>query len=136
MNKLQQPQKQLFFLQNILVYTYNKWYNKELKKVVKISSNIFGAVVAFLIGTLIALANYSLSKHMLKKKPQFFATTHVLRQVLVVAYLVVIYCFGGYTPYNITWLLVGGCLGVTLPTFYFTFKLVKINDKKEDDTNG
>lgn len=136
MNKHQQPQKRLLFLQNILVYTYNKWYNKELKKVVKISSNIFGASVAFLIGTLIALANYSLSKYMLKKKPQFFATTHVLRQVLVVAYLVVIYCFGGYTPYNITWLLVGGCLGVTLPTFYFTFKLVKINDKKEDDTNG
>ena len=100
---------------------------------VKISSNIFGAVVAFLIGSLIATTNYALSKYMLKNKPNFFATTHILRQFLVVAYLVVIYIFGGYTPYNITWLLIGGCLGVTLPTFYFTYKLVKLNDKKEGD---
>ena len=103
---------------------------------VKINSNIFGAVIAFFVGSLIAVSNYFLSKYMLKNKPQQFASTHILRQVLVVAYLIVIYCFGGYTPYNITWLLVGGCLGITLPTFYFTYKLVKLNDKKEDTDNG
>lgn len=100
---------------------------------VKISSNIFGAVVAFLIGSLIAATNYALSKYMLKNKPSLFSITHVVRQVLVVVYLVVIYLVGGYTPYSVTWLLVGGCLGVTLPTFYFTYKLVKLNDKKEGD---
>ena len=103
---------------------------------VKINSNIFGAAVAFLIGALIAAGNYFLSKYMLKTKPQQFAATHILRQIIVVAYLVVIYCFGGYTPYSVTWLLVGGCLGITIPTFYFTFKLVKLNDKKEDSQNG
>ena len=103
------------------------------------NSDFFGAGVAFAIGVAIAFANYFFSKFMIKKHSNMYASTHILRQFLQVGYLVIILCFGDMTPWNKIWLLVGGCLGITLPMFWFTYRLVKINDssdKKEDKPNG
>ena len=106
---------------------------------IEINSDIFGAVIAFLIGALISYLNYALSKYILKNKPNIYAATHLLRQILGIGYLIVLYLFGGRTPYSPIWLVVGGCLGITIPMFYFTFRLVKLNDtkeSKEDISNG
>lgn len=103
------------------------------------NSDFFGAGVAFAFGVVVASANYFFSKHMLKKHPDMYASTHIVRQFLQVGYLVLILCFGDMTPWDKIWLLVGGTLGVTLPMFWFTMKLVKMNDSsdgKGDKPNG
>ena len=74
---------------------------------------------------------------MLKKNPDMYAGAQILRQVIQIGYLVLLFTLGGYTPWDPVWLLVGGCLGITVPMIYFTYKLVKLNDKnKEGDNDG
>ena len=86
-----------------------------------------------MLGAVIAYVNYIISKHLLKNKPDLYAAGQVIRQIIQIGYLVLLFTLGGYTPWEPVWLLVGGVLGITIPMFYFTFKLVKLNDKKEDD---
>ncbi|MBQ4562186.1 MAG: hypothetical protein IJA55_07685 [Clostridia bacterium] len=84
-----------------------------------------------------AYINYAVSKYLLKKYPDMYTGGQVIRSVIQIGYLVLLYTLGGHTPWDPLWLLVGGCLGITLPMFYFTYKLVKFNDKKkEDDSDG
>ena len=78
-------------------------------------SNIFGAVLAFVIGVGIAGINYSISRYVLKKRPAQYAATMTLRQLIQVIYIVLVFLLGQYTPWDRLWLLVGGALGVTLP---------------------
>lgn len=96
-------------------------------------NNIVGAVIAFALGAVIAYINYVISKYLLKKKPDMYPMGQIVRQAIQIGYLILIYTLGTYTPWSPTWLLVGGCLGITTPMFYFTARLVKLNDKKEDD---
>ncbi len=106
---------------------------------VKINSDIFGAAIAFLIGGLISFLNYALSKYILKSRPNIYASTHLLRQIIGIGYLVVLYLFADRTPFSPIWLVLGGCLGITIPMFYFTYRLVKFNnikENKEDEYNG
>ena len=63
----------------------------------------------------------------------------VVRQAVQVVYLVILFLFGRHTPWDAIWLLVGGALGVTLPMFWFTYRLVKLNNSlhgKEESTDG
>lgn len=102
-------------------------------------SDFFGAVSAFGVGLAIATVNYLLSRYMLKKKPSQYAVTQIFRQVLQVGYLVLLFVFGDYTPWDKLWLLVGGALGVTLPMLWFTYRLVKLNELlngKEESADG
>lgn len=62
-----------------------------------------------------------------------YAMGQIFRQIIQIGYLVLIFMLGGYTPWDPLWLLTGGVLGITVPMFYFTFKLVKLNDKKKED---
>ncbi|MBQ8278710.1 MAG: hypothetical protein IJZ23_02610 [Roseburia sp.] len=102
-------------------------------------TNIFGAILAFGVGILIATANYIFSKHILRKRPTQYAMMQMVRQWIQVAYLIVLLLAGKYTPWDRNWLLVGGCLGVTLPMIWFTYRLVKLNDSlrgKEESADG
>lgn len=102
-------------------------------------TNFFGAALAFLLGAAIAWLNYCLSRRVLKKTPSKYAAAAPGRQLLQVAYLVALFLLGGYTPWNRIWLLVGGCLGITLPMIYFTYKLVQLSNslqKKEASSDG
>ncbi len=104
-----------------------------------IADKITGAAIAFILGVLIAAGNYFFSRHMLKKRPENYASTQMVRQLLQIAYLVVLFFVGPYTPWDRNWMLVGGCLGITLPMFFFTYKLVKLNEsskRKEDHSDG
>ena len=84
--------------------------------------------LAFCIGAAVAAVNYVFSRYLLVKRPSMYAGMHIVRQIIQVSYLLVLFLLGGYTPWDVVWLLVGGCLGVTLPMFWFTYRLVKLND--------
>jgi len=100
-------------------------------------NDIIGAVLAFIVGGAVAYINYAVSKYLLKKNPDMYSGGQIIRQIIQVGYLVLLFTLGGYTPWDRMWLLVGGGLGITIPMFYFTYKLVKLNDKKkEDDKDG
>ena len=93
-------------------------------------------MLAFIVGVGVAAVNYSLSKFMLKKHPDMYAGGQIVRQIIQIGYLVLLFTLGGYTPWDPVWLLLGGCLGITVPMFFFTYKLVKQNDnmnKREED---
>lgn len=101
-----------------------------------IENNWIGAALAFGVGAVIAVLNYGFSVFMLKKHSGQYAASQLLKQLLQIGYLAVLYFFGGYTPWSKLWLLVGGCLGMTLPALWFTYRLVKLNEGKEESKNG
>ena len=104
-----------------------------------IGTNIFGAALAFAGGAAIAALNYVFSRYLLIKRPSAYGGMQIVWQTVQIAYLGALVLFGGYTPWDRLWLLVGGGLGITLPMFWFTYRLVKLNDslhKKEESSGG
>ena len=102
-------------------------------------SNFVGAAIAFLLGVAIAAGNYSISRHVLKTSPDKCSLTMILRQFVQIAFIVLVYVLGQYTPWDRLWLLVGGVLGMTLPMIWFTSRLVKLNGTekgKEENSDG
>ena len=102
-------------------------------------SNIVGALIAFALGAVIAWLNYRYSRHVLEHNPSRYAGTTTVRQVVQIAYLVLLFLLAVYTPWDRIWIIVGGCLGITIPMTYFTYCLVKLNDSlkgKGDDSDG
>lgn len=102
-------------------------------------SNIFGAVLAFGAGAVLAAASYVVSRYVLKKCASKYVAVQGGKQLVQVAFLLLLFLLGGYTPWDRVWLLAGGVLGITLPMFYFTYRLVKFNDSlhgKEETSDG
>lgn len=107
-------------------------------------ANIIGAVIAAAVGLLIAVANYIFSKKVLLKAPEKYSGSFVIRQILQVAYLVLVYFVGSKTQIaDLAYLLVGAVAGMTVPMFFFTKKLLLLNEtvktkktEKEDNTDG
>lgn len=102
-------------------------------------SDIFGAACAFCAGALVAWAGYRLSRRALKKDPSRYAAVQVVKQLVQIAFLVLLFLLGDRTPWDRIWLLAGGCLGITLPMLWFTVRLVKLNDslhEKGGPTDG
>ncbi|MBR3781489.1 MAG: hypothetical protein IKK63_09855 [Clostridia bacterium] len=107
-------------------------------------ANIIGAVIAAAVGLLIAFANYVFSKKVLLKSPEKYSVSFVIRQILQVAYLVLVYFIGSKTQIaDLAYLLVGAVAGMTVPMFFFTKKLLLLNDtiktkktEREDKTDG
>ena len=92
-------------------------------------SNMIGAVLTAAIGFLIALLNFAFSKKVLQKKPEKIPTAFVARQILQVAYLVLVYLVGAQiNNINVVFLLAGAAVGMTFPMFFFTRKLLMLND--------
>ena len=86
-------------------------------------SNIIGAVITAAVGFLIALLNFIFSKGVLQKKPDKIPTAFIGRQLLQVAYLVLVYLVGSRVKnIDIVFLLVGAAVGMTIPMFFFTKK--------------
>lgn len=106
--------------------------------------DIIGAVITAIIGTLIAFVNYVFSKRVLTKAPEKYSFTTVVRQVLQIGFLALVYFAGTkLTDADPVYLLVGAVLGLTLPMFYFTKKLLSLNETmtskekgKEDTEDG
>ena len=105
-------------------------------------ADITGAVVAAAVGFFIAFFNYIISKKVLLKAPDKYSVTIIVRQIFQIGYLVAVYFIGSETQIaSLTYLLVGAVAGMTVPMFFFTKKLLALNDamkmkKKEDETDG
>ena len=109
------------------------------KRVINIEMNFIGAVLAFGLGAVISAVNYGLSRFVLRKRSDLLTVIQMVRQLLQIGYIIVLYLFGDQTPWDKLWLLVGGCLGMTVPSIWFTYRLVKSNDSsqgKEEGDNG
>lgn len=101
--------------------------------------DIVSALVACAAGCVISFAEFLLSKYFLLKKEKYFSSVTIIRQFLSIAFLVALYFIGQKTSLNAMYLLVGGAIGITVPSFIFTARLVKANSeasKKKEDENG
>lgn len=106
--------------------------------------NIIGAAAAFAAGAVIAFINYLISKKVLVKAPEKYSLITVVRQIIQVGFLALTYLLGTKIQFaDVTYLLVGAVVGVTVPMFFFTKKLLDLNGatmknktEKESETNG
>ena len=86
------------------------------------------AAAAFVPGAAIAGVNYIIARRTLTNRPQLFASVTMLRQVFSIVYLVAAYFVSRmWIPDCMLSILIGAALGVTLPSFFFTSKLLRIN---------
>ncbi len=110
-------------------------------------SDFIGAALAFIVGAVICFGNFKLSEYFLKNKQDKFSYISVIRQAVQVVYILILFFTAKYTPWDRTFVLVGGALGVTLPMFIFTYRLLKTNnslktkneviaEEKEGENNG
>lgn len=97
-------------------------------------ADILGAVITFVLGVGIATLNYYISKYFLEKTPDRFAMTAVVKQIFNVFYLVAVYMLGDFLPFKLSYMLIGAVLGITLPMFMFTRKLLKLNEAKRGES--
>lgn len=101
------------------------------------TSDIVGALIAFATGVLVSAINYFLSKQMLIKNAEKYAFSTVIRQVIQVAYIALVYFLSEKVlPFSTTYMLVGSVLGVSLPMFYFTSLLLKLNNSLNNKGKG
>ena len=95
--------------------------------------NIIGALLTFVLGVAVAFLNYTVARYILQKRPDLYGSSAVLRQLIQVAYLVAVYFVGSHISVNLWYLLIGAVLGVTLPLFYFTKKLLALSASLRDE---
>lgn len=94
---------------------------------------ILTGAAAFLVGTALAYLNYRISKAMLRRKNSPLGTVSLVRQAVNVAFIFGLYFLGTRTALDEWALLIGGALGMTIPSFFFTPLLVK---KAPSDGSG
>ncbi len=105
-------------------------------------NNFIGAILAFILGAVICFGNFKLSEYFLTHHREKFSSVSFIRQLVQVAYILILFFTAKFTPWDRTYILIGGVLGITLPMFLFTYKLLKTNntasysEKKGDDTDG
>lgn len=98
-------------------------------------------IAAFALGALLAFVGFLIAKKTILKENGNLPAVSVIRQLLNVAYLVVLFFVAQKTGWDLYALLIGGALGVTVPSFLLTARLVrhihneKTPEEKEDD-NG
>ena len=102
---------------------------------------LWGSLLGFAGGLGISYANYIISKAVLRRSPSKYASSTVLRQLLNIGYLVLLYFVAPYTLWKGIYLLIGGALGITLPMFFYTARLIKLSgelnrQKLPDGTPG
>ncbi|MCQ2405866.1 MAG: hypothetical protein MJ067_01440 [Oscillospiraceae bacterium] len=99
---------------------------------------VFG-LGAFIVGAVLSYVNYRISRLLLSRSKNSLAALSMLRQLISIAYLVILFVFGRSFAPNLYMLLIGGALGITLPSFYLTMRLVKedkADEKGKEDING
>ena len=97
--------------------------------------DVFGAIVALAGGTLVATINYLISKRALGKKPNAFAVVFIIRQAINIAYVLGAYFLAPITTFNTWYFVIGAVMGATLPSIFFTKKLLATSNKFENKTS-
>ena len=102
---------------------------------------IIAAATALVLGVLVAMLNYLLSRQVLVKTPEKYVLVTMVRQLVQIGFLAVVYFIGKkLTAADVTYPLVGAVLGMTVPMLFFTKKLLELNNSrakaKEESDNG
>lgn len=79
-------------------------------------------------GVAVSVLNDLLSRACLKRNPALLLSLWGVRQLLNVLYLAALYLLSSVFSLEPIPLLAGGALGVTVPSIFFTRRLVKMND--------
>ena len=90
--------------------------------------NILGAIICAAAGFFVAFLSYIISRKALENNPERFAVTTVLRQVVQIGYLIIVYFSASAFKADVVFFLVGAALGMTVPMFFFTKKLLALNE--------
>ena len=100
--------------------------------------SIIGALLAALLGGVIAYVNYRLTAHTTDNPNERFAGVSIIRQMLNVGYLAAVFFLAPYTPWDRIWMLAGAVAGLTLPILIFTFLLLRRlkGDKNDEENKG
>ncbi len=91
---------------------------------------LIAAVTALLGGVCISYVNYTVTDKIMKSNPDKISFSAVYRQIMNIIYLVAVYFISTVFVSSVVYPLVGAVIGLTIPMFYFTYRLVKKNDDK------
>ncbi len=89
------------------------------------SSNLIAAMIAFLVGSLIAVVNALITAKQVKSESHSLSGISFTRQTLSVVYLAAIYFLCRKLSYDNFWPLIGAATGLTIPSIIFTILIVK-----------
>ncbi len=93
--------------------------------------------VAFVGGLILCIVEYFTAKYVLTKKERQYAAFSFVRQFINIAYLVAVFLVAQKMQWDVPLLLIGGAVGVTVPSLFLTLKLVKVakhnNTERRDD---
>lgn len=98
--------------------------------------NYLMAAAAFVCGGALSYVNYRISCHYIKKGIDRLSAGAMVRQVLDTVYLLALFVIGKSMALNPWFLLIGGALGITVASAYFTSRLVKQSDEGKEDRHG
>ena len=98
------------------------------------AESILTALAAFAGGALISWVNFLLLRALMKAKGETgISLASPLRMLMSAAYLLILYYVGKHTELNLTALLVGGALGLTVTLLLFTILLTgKMNGQGKE----
>jgi len=110
----------------------------------KVVANLIGAATTLTLGVAVSLINFLISKFIIQKYPDKYSISTVFRSLIQISFLVAVYLIGAKTPADSLFLLIGAVLGLSVSSFFFTYKLLKINkeptptakNEKEGETDG
>lgn len=84
--------------------------------------------MAFAAGVPIAIIGYLFSKYIIKHHGDKYAASQIVRTVVQVGFLFALFIVSENFPQSRVGMLIGGCLGITVPMAFFTVRLVKYNN--------
>ncbi len=95
-------------------------------------------LIAFLGGTGLSVIGYFAAVKMLKKNDKMYPALSIVRQLAGIIYLTTLFLVCRASE-NLNYLLIGGALGVTIPSILLSLKLAKTvtpSEKDEEQKNG
>ncbi len=97
---------------------------------------IIAAAVALIVGVSISYVGYLFSKKAVSKGGNGISLMSFVRQAINIAYFVAVYFISAKLGINIIYPLIAAALGITVPMFYFTYRLIKNMEKKNPEQKG
>ena len=96
------------------------------------SSPMIGGLLVCALGVLLAFGNDAMTRAVCKRKPSLLVPFFAARQIVNIAYLAALYFLSPALPWGATPLLVGGALGVTVPSVFLASRLAKrVGEEKQ-----
>ena len=101
------------------------WYSDDDKEGHRLLNVLIG-LAAFIGGALVSWVNFLLLRMLIKNRGNTgIGLISPIRTILSIVYLVILYWIGKHTELNLTALLIGGALGLTVMLTFFTLRLTK-----------